>query len=97
MNLFLKLENGNWKFTRKKHDISFGIQYIFKFNNGYGASVIKTEHSYGFENDLWELAVLKDGKLHYNNPVANGDVIGFLTDKEVNKLLKQIQRFKKEE
>lgn len=96
MNLFLKLENGKWNFTRKEHDISFGIQYIFEFDNGYGASVIKTEHSYGSEDDLWELAVLKNGGIDYENPVADGDVRGYLTDGEVNNLLRQIKQFKEE-
>lgn len=95
MNLFLKLENGNWKFERKEHELG-GIQYIFSFENGFQASVIKSRFSYGRDRDLWELAVLKDGKLHYDNPVANGDVIGFLTDKEVNKLLKEIEKLKEE-
>ena len=95
MNLFLKLENGNWKFKRKEHKLG-GIQYIFSFENGFQASVIKNEYSYGSDRDLWELAVLKDKGLHYDNPVANGDVRGYLTDEEVNKLLRQIEQFKKE-
>ena len=97
MNLELKIENKDWKFTRESHDCdSKGIHYFFKFNNGYGASVIKTHFSYGVEEDLWELAVLKDGHLHYDNPVAQGDVRGYLTDKEVNELLREIESFKEE-
>ena len=42
---------------------------------------------------MWELAVLKDGEIHYDNPVAGGDVVGYLTDKEVNRLLKRIENF----
>ena len=34
-----------------------GLQHIYKFPNGYGASVIKTDYSYGGKNGLWELAV----------------------------------------
>ena len=98
MNLFLKLENGNWKFERKDHELG-GVQYIFSFDNGYQASIVKFYDlllggSYGYYEDLWELAVLKDGKLDYDNSVANGDVIGFLTDKEVNKLLKEVEKLK---
>ena len=101
MNLDLKIENPKWKYVRKPHDLDpFGIHYIFRFKNGYKASVIKFAlgilgGSYGWENDLWELAVIKDGKVHYDNPVAKGDVRGYLTDHEVNELLRQIEKFKK--
>ena len=33
--------------------------YIFKFDNGIGASVIKHIGSYGYDQDLWELATIK--------------------------------------
>lgn len=36
-----------------------GIQKIVKFDNMYGASVIKHKHSYGGDLGLWELAVIK--------------------------------------
>lgn len=75
----------------------FGESYShrFKFNNDYGASVIKHHGSYGYEDDLFELAVLffdEDGVCHlsYNTPITN-DVIGFLTNDEVLGLLKQIR------
>lgn len=97
MNLELKIENKDWKFKRHPHDCdSNGIQYIFEFKNGYGASVIKMRFSYGYAYDLWELAVLKNGKIHYDNTVANGDVRGGLTDEEVNSCLREIESFKEE-
>lgn len=34
-----------------------GIQRIYHFDNGYGASVVRFTYSYGFEQGLWELAV----------------------------------------
>lgn len=95
MNLELKIENPNWKYKREPHDLDpFGIHYVFEFKNGFGASVVKNNWSYGQEQDLWELAVLKNGGLHYDNPVAKGDVRGYLTDKEVNNLLREIEKFK---
>lgn len=94
MNLELNIENKKWKYTKTQHEIhKDGVHYIFKFGNGYGASVIKNPCSYGSDEDLWELAVLKDGGIHYENPVAQGDVRGWLTDKEVNELLRQIEKF----
>jgi hypothetical protein len=48
--------------------------------------------SYGGKKGLYELAVLKDDELHYNNPIADGDVRGFLTEDAVSDLLIQIQK-----
>ena len=74
-----------------------GVHYLFRFENGYGASVIKTSYSYGHERDLWELAVVKfDDKCRrnfevcYDTPITE-DVEGCLTDKEVRKLLRRIK------
>lgn len=71
-----------------------GIQYVFRFKNGYGASVVKGEGSYGGEQDLWELAVLKfDGDeydLDYDTEITN-DVEGYLTDEDVGDLLRRIK------
>lgn len=46
-------------------EIYGGIQYKAKFPNGYGASIIKHNFSYGSSNDNWELAVLDDKGLCY--------------------------------
>ena len=53
-----------------------GNLWRFGFDNGYGASVVCHEGSYGNEKGLFELAVTKEGKLDYSTPIAN-DVIGF--------------------
>jgi hypothetical protein len=72
-----------------------GIQYVFRFDNNYGASVVKHGISYGHEEDLWELAVLRlctDGKYHlcYDTEITD-DVIGHLTDEEVRTYLGKIK------
>ena len=68
-----------------------GKQAIIYFDNGYGASVVCHEHSYGGKEGLYELAVLdEEGQLCYDTPVTN-DVMGYLTEDEVTNLLKQIQ------
>lgn len=73
-----------------------GIRYKICFPKvGYGASVIKLPGSYGYENDLWELALLSNynsvgnWSLEYTK-LVNDDVLGNLTDNEVNKVLKFI-------
>ena len=73
-----------------------GVQAMVFFGNGYGASVIKGKGSYGVDDDLYELAVIKktegeDWDICYGTEIAGDDVIGFLTEYEVSTLLKQIQ------
>lgn len=73
-----------------------GEQKIYRFPNGYGASVVRHSYSYGSERGLWELAVVTfNGTDHYNitleysTPVTS-DVEGCLSDDDVQRLLKEI-------
>lgn len=68
-----------------------GVKSRIQFENGYGASVVRHEYSYGGKDGLYELAVLYNDEIHYDNPVANGDVLGYLTEEDVTKLLQEIQ------
>lgn len=72
----------------------YGVKATIQFDNGYGASVIKNKFSYGGSAGFYELGVVKDDELHYDNPVANGDVVGWLEEEEVSKLLIEIQNLK---
>ena len=68
-----------------------GIQRIYKFENGYGASVVMHNGSYGGDKGLWELAVLDEaGDLCYHTPVTQ-DVVGYLNDTKLHAILKEIQ------
>ena len=67
-----------------------GTIKIYKFSNGYGASVVKTGGSYGGGEGLWELAVLKGSALTYDTPITD-DVLGWLSDQDVENILDQIQ------
>jgi hypothetical protein len=73
--------------------IGIGIQARINFDNGYGASVIKSPYSYGGNQDLYELAVIKDNAICYDTPVTD-DVLGYLTEDDVTKYLGQIQELK---
>jgi len=74
-----------------------GIQYIHRFSNGYGASVIRNQYSYGGKSGLWELAVIKfDGDewdLVYDTDITD-DTLGWLDDNAVILTLVQISRLK---
>jgi hypothetical protein len=81
-------------FTRNLHD---GIQSLYRFQNGYGASVVRHSGSYGGKEGLYKLAVIRftsdcieDYVLTYNTPITD-DVIGHLTKDDVDTLLEQIR------
>jgi len=72
------------------------VQKLYRFPNGFGASVIRGEFSYGGEDGLWELAVIKFNNeggyvLTYPKEVCSDeDVEGWLTDEQVDEKLVQI-------
>ena len=76
-----------------QHPIGMGVQARMEFDNGFEVSVVKGPHTYGGDKGLYELAVFKDGELHYDNPVADGDVRGYLSEEEVSNLMLEIQKF----
>lgn len=97
MNFELKFNDFDENIIERQGKLG-GIQYIFRFKNGYGASVIKSNYSYGSEDDLWEVAVLEfmsededddDYNLTYDTDITN-DVLGFLDDDEVLEVLRDI-------
>jgi len=72
-------------------NVNGGIQKVYKFPNGYGASVIKGPYTYGGKKGLWEVAVLKGEELCYDTDITS-DVIGHLNDPEMDAILRQIER-----
>lgn len=70
-----------------------GIGARVFFPNGYGASVVKFYGSYGYEQGLYELAVLAGDaagwNLTYETPITS-DVEGHLSEDDVTKLLGEI-------
>lgn len=72
-----------------------GTQVVHKFDNGYGASVVCHDYSYGGDQGLKELAVLKfedeeEWHLCYTTLITD-DVIGYLEDDCVEELLVAIK------
>ena len=58
--------------------------------NIYGASIIRHSGSYGAEQGLFELAVLKNDKLCYETDITS-DVLPRLTSEEVLSTLEEIE------
>jgi hypothetical protein len=74
----------------KNHPMGQGVQALIYFDNGYGTSVVRSEHTYGGSDGLYELAVLKNGNITYDTPITD-DVIGYLTEEGVTEYLQKIQ------
>lgn len=68
-----------------------GDQAIIHFDNGYGVSVLVGNEFYSNGIDTYEVAILKDGNITYETPITN-DVLGYLSKKEVTKVMKQVQQ-----
>lgn len=86
-------------FTHRIH--GNGIQRVYRFDNGFGASVVRHPFSYGHQEGKWELALLQffgtgeeDWFLVYDRYDFN-DVLGYLSDSEVEDTLYRIQSFPK--
>lgn len=87
--------------TLKSNPANGGIQYIFKADNGYGASIVKHDFSYGGKQGKWELAVIKysndtDWDICYDTVITN-DVLGYLSESQVNATLDKIAALKPDE
>ena len=101
-NLELKIYNDkNFKIERTNNDDfdgghGEGIQYIISIGDSiYEASVIKKYGSYGYEEDLWELAFKKLDRTLVDLGLLWGlydDVIGWLTEEKVNEYLEKFYK-----
>lgn len=90
-------------YITRPHQVGNGIQKIYKFENGYGASVVRftvmgMTCSYTNGNE-WELAIIKwnedekDFDLCYDTGITD-DVLGHLTDDEIEDILIKIKKLK---
>lgn len=76
-------------YIQEQNDLGYP-QTIYKFPNGYGASVIKFNHIY-FGIEIAVLIFDEDGNFNidYSTPITN-DVIGGLNEKTRDEVLQQI-------
>ena len=84
------------EYLKDTNYVNNGVQHKYAFPNGYGASVVKHDFSYGGQSGLWELAVLdfsvdSEGELCYTSGITD-DVIGHLSWNNVEKYLGEIQQ-----
>jgi len=83
----------NFNECGSKNGLHGGEQRIYRYANGYGASVVCNEYSYGGNDGLWELAVIRwrenNFDIVYDTPITD-DVIGYLSEDDVAKLLCEI-------
>ena len=63
---------------------------VVEFENGYGASIISHDGSYGGDHGLFEVAVLHDDIIVYDTPVTK-DTVGWLDFAGVAGILKDIE------
>ena len=76
---------------QEKKKIHDGDQWLFKYDNGYGASVVQHSGSYGGKNGLYEIAVLdSDGEMSYTTPITD-DVIGYADEVKLYETLDRIK------
>lgn len=64
-----------------------GMGVVFRFDNGYGLSVVCHSYSYGTNEELFEIAVLKftsddNWRLCYDTPIT-GYVLGHQSDEDL--------------
>mgnify|MGYP001453667541 FL=1 len=76
---------------QEKKKILDGDQWLFKYDNGYGASVVQHSGSYGGQNGLYEIAVLdSNGEMSYTTPITD-DVIGYADEVKLYETLDRIK------
>lgn len=82
----------------KPHPIGNGVQARHDFPNGYGVSVVRFNvgafgGSYGADQGLYEVAIMKDGHLTYETPITD-DVLGYQSEENVENVMKQVEQLK---
>mgnify|MGYP006935503526 CR=1 FL=1 len=70
-----------------------GVQAKHIFPNGYGVSIVKFPGSYGYDEDLYEVAVIKgtedDFEICYDMPITD-DVMGHCDECDVENIMKEV-------
>jgi hypothetical protein len=84
------------EFKPHPHYKEDGVQAKHFFPNGYGVSVVRFPGSYGFQDGLYEVAIIKvtddeDGfELCYDTPITD-DVLGHRDETDIENILEEVQ------
>lgn len=71
-----------------------GVGARATFPNGYTVSVVCHSYSYGGDAGLYELAVMRGGRIVYDTPITD-DVLGHLTEDDVSAVMREVQELPK--
>lgn len=76
----------------KKMKVQNGIQAMVDFDNGFTASIVKHDHSYGGKSGLFELAVIETstGKITPDTDITD-DVLGWQDENDIEVILDAMQ------
>ncbi len=89
----LKMKFTDLDFQPHPHYTTDGVQAKHFFPNGYGVSVVRFPGSYGFADDLYEVAVLKgiedNWELCYDTPITD-DVLGHRDETDVENIMEEV-------
>lgn len=98
-NFNLQIDEDLKKYMMVRREKAHGIQYVFAFSNNFGLSVMKTPFTYGYDEDMWECAMLQYIENIYKYELfycelTNNDVLGYMSDERINRLLRQVKEWK---
>lgn len=72
-----------------------GIHYTYKFDNGYGLSLIQNMMSHGHALGLYETALTNGEDLIYDEELGYADVKGYLTEEDALEEIYRVAAFPK--
>ena len=71
----------------------FEVNEKVYFENGYGASIVKGAGTFGYEQDLYELAIIDwNDEIIYDKGITEDGVAGYLKTDDVFELIEEIKQ-----
>ena len=68
------------------------MRQVYEFSNGWGLSVVSDQQfSYADNEFPYEVALMQNGEIIYDNPIAPDGVRGYLTADDVVDILQEVR------